>query len=80
MVTIYLCSLYYYVSFNYRYYNIDKSQIIVYLGDFVLGTWYWGLGTGDLVLGIGDLGAASLKPVKSSIQRSLDRYMEVIND
>jgi hypothetical protein len=49
-------------------------------GDFVLGTWYWGLGTGDLVLGIGDLGAASLKPVKSSIQRSLDRYMEVIND
>jgi hypothetical protein len=50
MVTFYLCSLYYYVSCNYRYDNIDKSQIIGFFG---------GLGTGDW--GIEDWGAASLK-------------------
>jgi hypothetical protein len=44
MVTIYLCSLYYYVSSNYRYDNIDKSQIIGFFGDLGLGTWDWGLG------------------------------------
>jgi hypothetical protein len=41
MVTIYLCSLYYYVSCNYRYDDIDKSQIIVFFGG--LGTGDWGL-------------------------------------
>jgi hypothetical protein len=65
MVTIYLCSLYYYVSCNYRYDDIDKSQIIGFLGG--LGTWYWGLGTGDLGLGIGDwgLGCRFLEKVDS---------------
>jgi hypothetical protein len=40
MVTIYLSSLYYYVSFIYRYYNIDKSQFI----GFFIGAGGWGLG------------------------------------
>jgi hypothetical protein len=41
------------VSSNYRYDDIDQSQIIGFFGG--LGTWYLGLGTGDLGLGTWDL-------------------------